>query len=242
MNFFKLSTREITYTAIFAALSVIVCKVVPGIPIIGGSGSIKFDAALAPMYGILIGPYLGALAALVGGLVAAGGYLSILTSFCTAISALVAGVLTQKNFELHGYKIKGWNIAFLVILLLVLGWYITWVGKEAPLYPIFHIFGLIITLTSHGWIAETFLGNNMTKVGIAVCLSSYCGVIADHMLGNLIYITHFPEVNWPPIFMSVLPISVVERVLLTVIATIFGASLVLALRKAGLFPRHFFMD
>ena len=242
MNPFKLSTRETAYTAVFAALSVIVCKVVPGIPIIGGSGSIKFDAALAPIYGLLIGPYLGALAALVGGLVSAGGYLSILTSFCTAISAFVAGALTQKSYELRGYKVRGWNVAFLVILLLVLGWYITRVGKEAPLYPVLHIFGIILIMLSRGWTAETFLDKNIlkVKVGIAVCLSSYCGVIADHMLGNLIYIIHFPEVNWPPIFMSVLPISAVERVLLTVIATIFGVSLVLALRKAGLFPRQFF--
>ena len=238
MKSLKITTRDIAYTAVFAALSVIVCNVVPGIPIIGGSGSIKFDAALAPIYGLLIGPYLGALAALVGGLVAAGGYLSILTSFCTAISAFVAGTLTQKNHELRGHKINGWIIAFSIILLLVLGWYITWVGKEIPLYPILHFIGLMITLTSRGWIAEKFLDKKILPVGIAVCLSSYCGIISDHMLGNLIYIIHFPELNWPPIFMSVLPISAVERVLLTVIATVIGVSLVFALRKATLFPRQ----
>ena len=79
MTQFNLSTRDIAFTAVFAALSIIVCEVIPGIPIIGGSGNIKFDAALAPIYGLVIGPYLGALAALVGGLVAAGSGLSILT-------------------------------------------------------------------------------------------------------------------------------------------------------------------
>ncbi len=213
----------------------IVCKVVPGIPIIGGSGSIKFDAALAPIYGLVIGPFLGALAALVGGLVSAGGYISILTSFCTAISAFVAGMLTQKNFEISGYKIRGWSISFGTILLLILGWYVTSIGQQAPTYPLLHLLGLLITLLFRGWLANSFKDGTEWKLGIAICLASYCGIIADHMLGNLIYIANFPLT--PQLFMMMLPISAVERTLLTIISTVIGISLVLSLRRAGLFPR-----
>ena len=239
MSIFKLSPRDIAFTAVFAALSVIVCKVIPGIPIIGGSGSIKFDAALAPIYGLVTGPFLGAFAALVGGLVAAGGYLSILTSFCTAISAFVAGILTHSNYVVGGVKIKGWSVGSLVILLLVLGWYFTWVGQQAPLYPILQLVGLLITLFFRGRLSNYFERGIGWKLGVAVCLASYCGIIADHMLGNLIYIANFPTLNWPPIFMMVLPISTIERTLLTIIATFIGFSLILSLRRAGLFTREF---
>jgi hypothetical protein len=239
MSGLRLSTRDITLTAVFAVFSVVVCKVVPGIPIIGGSGSIKFDAALAPIYGLIIGPYLGALAALIGGVVSAGGYLSILTSFCTGISAFVAGMLTQRDFRLRGFKVGGWSVASLVFLSLISGWYVTWVGREAPFYPILHIIGLIVAVLFRGWIAEAFNENGRWRIGVAICLAAYCGIMADHMLGNLIYIAHYPMVNWPPIFMSVLPISTVERSLLTAIATMIGVSAILALRKANLLPRRF---
>ena len=237
MSPLKLSTRDIAFTAVFAALSVIVCKVIPGIPIIGGSGSIKFDAALAPVYGLVIGPYLGALAAIIGGLVAAGGYLSILTSFSTGISAFVAGMLIHRTFSIGKKRIGGWIVASVALSLLLAGWYITGVGQQIPFYPIIHILGFLITLSFRGWIAESFDNEKKWKLIIAICLASYCGIIADHMLGNLIYITNFSGINWPPIFMSILPISIVERGLLTVISSVIGNGLVIALRSAGLFSR-----
>ncbi len=73
------------------------------------------------------------------------------------------------------------------------------------------------------------------------------------MLGNLIFIgsvgifiprdfiesslsaLNLPD--FPSLFMYVLPISVVERIALTAIATMFGVGLIYALYKAGLFHR-----
>lgn len=111
----KLSARDVAFVAIFAALSAVVIEVFPGIPIVGVSGSsIKFDAVLAPIYGLIIGPYLGFLAALIGGLITAGSPFSILTSFSPAVSAMVAGFLTQKNLGSNESRIKGWMLASLV--------------------------------------------------------------------------------------------------------------------------------
>jgi len=65
--------REAALVAVFAALSVIVIMFLPSIPIIGLAGArITLDAAIAPVYGLVLGPYLGALAALIGGIVVAG--------------------------------------------------------------------------------------------------------------------------------------------------------------------------
>jgi hypothetical protein len=237
MSVFKLSSKDIAYTATFATLSVIVCKVIPGIPIIGGSGSIKFDAALAPIYGLIIGPYLGAFAALIGGLVSAGGYLSILTSFCTGISAFVSGMLVREYLSVGKNHIGGWMAASGALGLLIAGWYITGVGKQIPFYPIIHILGFLIILAFRGRIAQSFRSESKFRLIFAVCLATYCGIVADHMLGNLIYIVNFPGFNWPPIFMSVLPISILERGVLTAIASIIGNSLIIALQSAGLFHK-----
>jgi uncharacterized membrane protein len=138
----RLPSIEVAFVAIFAALSVVVSKVIPGIPIVGVSdASISLDAALAPIYGIILGPYLGALAALFGGLIAAGSVFDVLTSFSTAISAFVAGFLIRKKISSTN-NLGGWTVAALTLSLLILGWYATGIGRQAPFYPILHFFGL----------------------------------------------------------------------------------------------------
>jgi len=311
----KLSTRDVAFTAIFAALTVIICKTIPGIPIVGvPEANIKFDAAIAPIYGMIIGPYLGFLAALLGGLIAAGNAFSILTSFCPAVSALVAGFLTRGKGK--QIRVPGWILASIVLGLLIAGWYTTWVGQQAPLYPILHFAGLFAILVTRDWTANAFgevglskSGSWQVRPGYILCgflavafaymfskkpysewagvlpylslplylfagvlilygifgggkvsftssvfLASYCGIISDHMLGNIIFVNvinilipmnvvqdyflkplGLPDV--PSLFMYMIPISAIERILFTVIATLFGAGLVLALYRARLLPR-----
>jgi len=249
----RLSTREIAFLALFAALSAVVSKFVPGFPILGGSGSIKFGSALAPVYGLFVGPYLGALAALIGGLVAADNLFGALTSFGTAISAFITGMLTQGKGNPRGSQLKGWMVVTAVFSLLISGWYITWVGQRAPLYPVLHFLGLLVVLIGREWIAHSFKGNNKGKLVISIGLASYCGIIANHMFGNLVFIEgigflipvqvvegwlkalKLPDV--PSLFMYLIPISAIERSLMTAIATLVGASLVPILRSAGLFHR-----
>lgn len=304
MTWFRLSSRDVGLMAIFAALSAIVVRVVPGIPIIGLSdASIKFDAALAPIYGMIIGPYLGFLAGLVGGVIVANHWFSVLTSFATAISAFVAGFIVKSAQESEQKRVRGWMIASAVVGLLILGWYATWVGRQALFYPILHFAGLFIILVSRGKIAKAFekdresggswqlkpyfllsgilvlvLGYILSKqelrpleifayfslplylVGavaiiygllgsrvrerfaIAVVLASYCGIIADHMVGNLLFIQFavplgVPSEILPSLFMEVLPISIVERLLFTAIATIVGVGLISSVRRAGLYSK-----
>jgi hypothetical protein len=303
----KIRARDVAFVGVFAALSVVVIRVIPGFPIIGLSESqIKFDAAIAPIYGMILGPYLGSLAAFIGGIVLANSWFSVLTSFAPAASALVAGFLTQKKVTSSNSSFPGWTMASIIIGLLILGWYATWVGQHALLYPVLHIAGLLIILVFRGRIATAFKNSNETwkgwnvkpnyillgiaviviayvlpkpylnwievlsylslplyfvgaiiilhgifggeegKINIvaAVSLASYCGIIADHMVGNLAYISLIGVVfpaeflpGTPALFMSILPISVVERLVFTAIATVFGVGLILALRRAGLFPR-----
>jgi hypothetical protein len=320
MQKLRMSAREIALTAIFAALSWIVSEFVPGIPIIGASGSrISFDASLAPIYGVIVGPYLGFLAAVIGGLAAAGNLFTILTSFCTGISAFVAGMLTTRRV---GKIIYGWIFSATAIAILLVGWYSTDVGRAAPFYPIPHIAGLLMVLIARGWIANKiaeektkekpvkklkteymawgaicliigttcyfaymdlanlsgsleilailpFLNYAMLIIGAfsiiygffswikpgfvtATAIACYCGIIADHMLGNLIFLGMMdvvaPSLKGASsdfiagIFMMVLPISVIERTLFTAIATTIAVALLPILRKAGLTYRKAQME
>ena len=248
-----LSTRDIALTAVFAALSVVIIMFVPGIPIVGMSGArITLDAAIAPIYGLIIGPYLGALAAFLGGIIVAGykGWhlFPILTSFCPAVSALVAGTLTSRR---QG-PLRGWIISALTLTILIAGWYCTAIGRGAPLYPVLHLAALCIILLLRGWASDLFNSGGW-RLTLSVAASSYAGIIADHMLGNLIFIAGIgwfiplkvvegwlsgmglPSVS--ALFMYMLPVSAVERLTMTAIATVFGVALITALRASGLMPR-----
>ncbi len=313
---FRLSTQDVAFMAIFAAFSVIVIRILPGIPIVGVVGAnIKFDVAVAPIYGLIIGPYLGFLAALIGGLITAGDPFSILTSFAPAISALVAGLLVRENVGNNESKIRGWMLALVVLGCLILGWYLTGVGQRAPLYPVLHVAGFVLVLLTRGWTAKAFkaakmegknwqvkpyalLGGILLMVvaymftrpyssdlwiipymslpmffagGIAIVyslfgsgkssfvssisLACYCGIIADHMVGNLVFINAvdilipfsvieeyflaplgLPDV--PSLFMYMIPVSALERILFTVVAVIIGVGLILALKRANLLTRR----
>lgn len=315
MTSLNLSAKNVALLTIFASLSFVICKFIPGIPIVGiPDASIKFDAALAPIYGMVIGPYLGFLAALIGGLMAAGNPFSILTSFCPAVSAMVAGFLTSGKISGND-KIQGWLMSAIILGALIGGWYATWVGQQAPFYPILHFAGFFAIMITRGWVADAFkeigvkkenwqfkpahilsgiillvLGYMFTKpyvnetlplnylslplyiiaaililYGIfgtgrfsfisSVFLAGYCGIIADHMLGNLIFIgsidifiplsvieEYFLEPlalpNIPSLFMYMIPVSVVERIFMAVVATIVGVGVVIGLYRAGLLSRN----
>jgi len=257
----RLGAREVAYVAVFSALSVVVEVTLPGIPIIGvQGGQITLDAVLAPIYGMIIGPYLGALAAFIGGIVVAkGNVFSILTSFAPAISAFVAGMMVRKPSS-SKTSLEGWKLSAVTLSALIAAWYLTEVGRAIPIYPILHLSGLAIILLLREKASKFFWSNDRKQLLIAVACTSFCGLISDHMFGNLAFILligwlipleitlppwlNFPGwayglkvIDLPSIFMYVLPISTIERTLMTLIATIVGVGLIIALRTARLLPK-----
>ncbi|RLE60564.1 MAG: hypothetical protein DRJ49_00920 [Thermoprotei archaeon] len=238
----RLESRELALISILAALYVIIAAL-PGIPIIGGKGRIDLAASIAPVFGILLGPWKGGLTALVGVLLAwllpPGTPSPHSAVFIPApvISSLTTGFLTTRELK----RLPSWIFASCIIGGLIVCWYLTWVGKSAPLYPIPHLVALFITIVVGNWLSGSIEGEYSSRVilkrSLIVPLVSYCGLMADHMYGNLAFIT-FAELFMPlkaipllpTIFMSVLPISVAERLLMTLIASIIGVPLITAYR------------
>jgi len=248
----KLSTKNITLIAVFAGVFYIL-STLPGVPIIGAAAG-KIDlvlAALGPVYGIILGPWLGGIAAFLGAIISwwlppgTPGIFGLVMTPCPLIGALVAGGLSTKK-----YGNKGWIISLAIMGVLILGWYATWVGMSAPLYPIMHIAALVIILVFQHRISDWIWSEYKVKNTIGVALASYCGIMADHMTGNLVFINTlgivFPWAaieKWlqslglpdvPSLFMYMLPVSASERAVIIVAAIIIGSTLLIALRKARL--------
>lgn len=252
----RFSARDVALICVFAALFPVVDFLHLGFPIIGGQGRINIDAVLGPISALILGPWLGFLATAIGALsgwfIVGGSTFGLFTTTAPMISAFVTGAICIKRIGGSAYRISlpGWLGALCPLVILTALWYIIWVGRAAPLYPVLQFAAIIVILALRGKTSEFFQGGDKGRFTLAVAIASYCGLVTDHMLGNLIFINiigwvipirdiegylaflHLPDL--PSLFMFVLPVSIAERLIMTAIATGIGVSLVLALRRLRL--------
>ena len=122
MHALNLSSRHIALVAIFAALYYALSLVSPYIPAVGVPGlNIRLEALIASVFGFVLGPYLGAAAALLGAFIASvlpPGTLSPLTApflLSPPLNALVVGFIFYKKWK-WGFAVYGLLIAAFLFL------------------------------------------------------------------------------------------------------------------------------
>jgi uncharacterized membrane protein len=268
-NRLRISAKETALIAVFAALIAIITRL-PGIPIALGirAGTIEFSVPLYPLAGILLGPWIGALAVVIGNVIAwiipSSTVMGFLLIPAGAFAALCAGFLVRKT------KWVNWKTAAVLLTILIALWYVTPLGFEAPFYPFFlHVPALLLILIFRGKIFEFVNSTSKKAVTLGVGIGSFVGVMADHMWGNIMFITAVnyvvdmkafrdalknigmaiglgfsasqPIPDWvyqmitnPTLgdfFMLSIPIATIERLTFTVIATIVGVGVIMALGK-----------
>jgi len=259
----KLSSREIALTVVFAAIYIAATIPPWKLPVIGApKGGIEPSLVLGPIIGFVLGPYLGFIAAFLGamiGLIMPPGVPSdagsFLMPFAPAVSAFVAGSLTTDS--MISKKIKGWMIGALMLFALILSWYIYFYGVWGPAwtitetknayivsYPILHFTGLMIPLIFREKLAQLFKVIKRGKFSIPVALICWSAILSDHMLGNMIWITvRFPIImpsvlpDLPKIFIVSIPLVLLERLTLTIVATVITVALIPLLMSSKLMPR-----
>lgn len=259
----KLSAKQVALVSVFAALIVIVTRL-PGIPIaIGrGTGSIELSAPLYPLAGILLGPFVGAIAVLIGNFIAwlipTSTMLGLLLVPAGAVAALVSGFLMQRARWIN------WKLAAVVFAVLNTLWYLTPAGWEAPFYPIpLHFTALALILVFRHKVVDFAESQSRRFVTIGIALTTFIGTMAEHMTGNLLYISALgilvdlktirdslralgmvwakmgisstlPEPTIGDFFMVFLPVAAVERIAFTVIATVIGVAVIRIIGRSRL--------
>jgi uncharacterized membrane protein len=188
-NRLRISAKETALIAVFAALIAIITRL-PGIPISLGvqTGDIEFSVPLYPLAGILLGPWIGALAVVIGNFIAwiipTSTVMGFLLIPAGAFAALCAGFLVRRT------KWVNWKTAAVLLTVLIALWYVTPLGFEAPLYPFFlHVPALLLILIFRGKIFEFVNSTSKKAVTLGVGIGSFVGVMADHMWGNIMFIT-----------------------------------------------------
>lgn len=195
----------------------------PGFPMLGLPGSkIDLVRALEIGYGVVLGPVYGPITAFLGAIVGktlTGGGVGLFFTPLAPVTAFTASMLTRRG---------GWRHGAAVTVALILGWYLTPVGQSAWVATVPHLAGLSVVLVFRDRVGEMIGSADRRTLSLGLLLCSVPSTLAGHLLGNIIFAVMFSPS--PEFFMAVLPVSAVERAVISALATLFGVSLVAAVR------------
>lgn len=236
-------SRRLAIVGLFTAVYT-VFRYIPTFPMYGLSGtSFRTSDFLAPLLGILLGPWLALPCVIIGTAInyAAAPPVFLGLDFLPAcIAAIIAGLITsgQTKYALGLYAAL---LAFFLVLPLSSFWIQTPGGYQVP-YTWLHIAALIVLvspigLSAYKW-TRTSIGGALV---VGVLVTVFSATMAQHLAGGILYeLIVFPISNittparayfvWSFLFY----LYPVERFIITVVATIFGVSVIRALRIAGL--------
>ena len=240
-------TKQIALLTIFTALY-IVLRFIPFSMLIGPTGGfLSLSDFLAPIYGILLGPYFGGLSVILGnfGAIGMGRTISFygldfLPDFMAAIST---GFLSQ-NRRSKWAIVVAINAALLGIFLVNP---LTMVFISSVPFAWLHIVAFIILLSPLSLMAAKWLQTlNYRKVVVGVALFAFMGAMIQHLMGNILFevvlgqVTgSIPSAAYPGIWTSVFLVYPVERLILIIAATGIGTPLLYLLnRTPALNPRN----
>ena len=235
----NLDSRDLALISVFSAFYPIVQLMNLGFPVIGGPGIISLALILGPINGLILGPLNGCIATAIGA--SMGMATGIGTSFSPlvvlnrSLGAVEAGILSKRYIAVQGREkgIPGWLTGVLLLTAVSCLWYLFPVGRSAPFYPSLHLTGVLIALLLDGKISLLLSSSNRFKVALGVAVASYCALLADHMLGTVIFISvmGWHTSRYSTLFMQILPISLLERITLAVLATIIGTPILIVSRS-----------
>jgi uncharacterized membrane protein len=242
-DFSKISNRTkiIASIAIFSALYTVL-RMTQTIPMIGVEGG-KFSLSdmLAPLYGVILGPYVGGFSVILGTFLAIAlgrpvsfMFLDFLPAF---VNAVALGFLVRR---------KWWPVVVLnAALLLAFLWnpltslFIT-VGNISFPFAWLHIVAFVVLISPLGrkagqWV-ETLKPVNLTA-GLAIL--AFVGTMMQHLMGNILTEVVYGHITgtmsteafgtmWTAVFF----VYPWERLILVILAVVVGTPLVRVLKKS----------
>lgn len=233
----SLDSKDLALTASFASLYAVL-SAIPLFPVIGAVGR-NFTVAviIAPLVGLIIGPYRGALAASIGGFIAWSitqyGPLFQFSFVPGAATALCSGYL-------HRGKWKTFVLIYSVLFLAIAFYPVIGPMWLYPYYLWFQLIGLIVLISQ----AKLKIGNapnrhsRMSELGFGVGVISFIATLFGHMVGGLmfdaIYFPAFPNVDyWRSLWQILVFVYPLERTIVVFMSILIGAPLIKALRNHG---------
>jgi uncharacterized membrane protein len=233
-------TRIIATVAIFSALYTVL-RLIPTVPMIGVSGSFSLSDILAPLYGVLLGSYVGGFSVILGSFLAIGLGRPVTFMFLdflpATINAVALGLLIKHKWM---PVVVLYTVLLVAFLLHPLSIFLVQVGSFSFPFAWMHIVAFIVLLSPLGrkaaqWI-ETLTTINIAK-GLVIMI--FIGTMMQHLMGNLLFevvlgqiLESIPAGAYPGYWTAIFFVYPWERLALIAFGVLIGTPLVRVLKKS----------
>jgi hypothetical protein len=241
-------TKQIALLTIFTALY-IVLRFIPYSLVIGGAGGyLSFSDFLAPIIGILLGPYFGGLTVLLGNFGALGLSRSpvfVTTPFLDFLPDFIAVVSVGFMMRRKWLPVVALNAGLLALFLVdpLTSIFVTIPGTSISIpFAYMHVAAFIVLLSPLGrWAGKWVATASKTKLLAAgLIILCFISTMMQHLTGNLLFELAFGQIGNPPI----IPLAAwpgewalvvfaypLERIVLIVSAVLVGLPLIRTIEK-----------
>jgi hypothetical protein len=237
-------TKLIAIMSIFTALYAVL-RIIPTMPMIGSSGNwFSVSDVIAPIYGIILGPYIGGLSVIIGTFLAMAMGRPVIFMFLDFLPATVAAVSAGLLIKRKWIYAIGLNFVLLVVFLIHpnTSVFVDYsIGSTTLTFPFawLHIVALAVLISPLGRkVAQWIKTNDTKRITIGVAILFFIGTMMQHLMGNLLYETilakpigNIPVESYPANWLLVFPLYPVERLVLIIFGTIIGTSLLKVLKN-----------
>jgi hypothetical protein len=241
-------TKTVASIAVFSALYMIL-RLIPTVPMIGGVGTFSASDVIAPLYGVILGPYVGGFSVFLGTFlaIALGRSVSFMfLDFLTAtINAVALGLLMRRKWVpvvvLYGVLLLAFFVNPLTLLFVPL-------GNTNISFPFawLHIVAFIVLLSPLGRRAGQWVETlKPAKVTWGLAILVFIGTMMQHTMGNILFevtLNQIPVIAgqppiipasaYPGIWTTVFFLYPVERLVVVLVAVVIGIPLVTVLKKS----------
>jgi hypothetical protein len=220
----RLSTKNVAFVGVFAALHVILYFMSFGL-------WRNWAIYLEPIEGIVLGPWAGFSAALIGSVVARA--IKPVDVWMFGIVAEPLGVLAA------GFLAKGrWRPVIAIYAVMLTAYFLHPIGRWLPLWTILDILLAFALIYPVAKMSKNLFEENVKHLPISLVLVSFIGTVTDALTRVFLLIPAglYMFFGWPPevvysIFVMGAVDSYIEDVLVVIVSLVVGVPLLLALRR-----------
>jgi|TARA_B100001750_G_C15483382_1_gene586866 hypothetical protein len=230
-----ITTRKIAISSAFAVIYMIL-RFVQTIPVVGIAGAaFSLSDAIAPIYGIILGPYIGSASIILGtGLTLVFGkptYFAGLDFLPAAMNAFTIGLLIKRK---RGYASMLFLITLIAFLIHPLTSQVIMVNFPFGKIPIpfnwLHLAALLLLISPLSMKAVEWIEKgSIERITISVFMLTFIGTMIQHAVGGLLtvniawmYLGKIPTQGVEYVWNIVFYLYPIERITLALIATIIG--------------------
>jgi hypothetical protein len=238
----KIATKYVALIAVFSALYAIL-RLIPLGPMIGLSATFSVSDALAPLMGIILGPFAGGASIIIGTFTAAalGKPLVFLgLDFLPAlINCVSLGLLIKRKWI---------PVAILDAVLLVLflaspySSLLVQVGSLAIPFVWMHVIAFVVLISPlRSKAVDNIKKFKIPRLALSVAVLAFIGTMMQHLTGSLIYqfilgepIGKMTAAQFVPAWTAIFFTYPIERTIMVIITVIIGVPLIVAIKKSML--------